>query len=72
MLTHTLASFVGNMKEARHTKNPIIKLQSGDAFISCDVAAKYKSHVMLVFDAICGGFELLARDYPHNISYEIV
>jgi len=71
MLAHTIANFVCNMKDARQTKNPIIKLQTGDAFIECNVAAKYKSYVMLVFDALCGGFELLARDYPQNISYEM-
>lgn len=70
-LLYTIATFVNNMKEARHTKSPIIKLENGDAFIECDVASKYKSHVMLVFDAICGGFELLSRQYPQNVSYEM-
>jgi uncharacterized protein YsxB (DUF464 family) len=71
ILIYTLASFVENMKEARQVYNPTAELKEGDALISCDAPNKYKGSITLVFDAICGGFELLARDYPDNISYEI-
>lgn len=70
-LIYTLASFVANMEEARQVYNPKYELKEGDAIISCDAPNKYKGSVTLVFDTICGGFELLARDYPDNISYEI-
>lgn len=71
ILVHTLASFVENMKEARQAYNPKIDLREGDAMISCEPPSRYKGAVTLVFDSICGGFELLAKDYPDNISYEI-
>lgn len=71
IIARSLEAFVSNMKKAGHTKSPIIKLKEGDAFIECDVAARHKSHVMLVFDAMCGGFELLAQDAPQHISYEM-
>ncbi len=71
ILIYTLASFVENMKEARQVYNPKTDLKEGDAVISCEPPSRYKGAVTLVFDSICGGFELLAKDYPDNISYEI-
>ena len=71
ILAYTLASFVENMESAGQVRYPTIELKEGDAVISCDPPNRYKVSVTLVFDAICGGYELLARDYPDNISYEI-
>jgi uncharacterized protein YsxB (DUF464 family) len=71
ILIYTLASFVENMKEARQVYNPKMELKEGDALISCDAPNKYKGSITLVFDTICGGFEILARDYPDNVTYEI-
>ena len=71
ILCYTLASFVENMKKARQSYNPKVELNGGDALICCTPPNRYKGAVTLVFDSICGGFELLARDYPDNISYEI-
>ena len=71
ILAYTLAAFVENLKEARQVYNPTVSLKEGDALISCNPPNKYRGSVTLVFDSICGGFELLARDYPDNISYEI-
>ena len=71
ILVYTLASFVENMKKARQSYNTKTDLKDGDALISCTPPSRYKGAVTLVFDSICGGFELLAKDYPDNISYEI-
>lgn len=71
ILMYTLASFVENMRGAGQVYNPTVKLNEGDAVVYCVPPNKSKSAVTLVFDSICGGFELLARDYPDNISYEI-
>lgn len=71
ILVYTLASFVKNMKDAKQIRNPTVKLREGDAVISCVPPNRYKGAVTLVFDSICGGFELLARDYPDNITYEM-
>ena len=70
-LTYTLAAFVENMKKAKQVYNPKVELNEGDALIYCEPPSRYKGSVTLVFDSICAGFELLARDYPDNISYEI-
>ena len=72
ILTYTLAEFVKNMKEARQIAFPAIDLAEGHALIACNAPDRYKGAVTLVFDSICAGFELLARNYPDNISYEIV
>lgn len=71
VLAYTLAAFVENMKEAGQVYNATTELKEGDALIYCNPPNGYKDAVTLVFDAICGGFQLLARDYPENISYEI-
>lgn len=71
ILAYTLASFVQNMKEAKQVYNPKTDLREGDALICCEPPSKYKNSVTLVFDSICGGFELLARNYPEYVSFEI-
>ena len=71
ILIYTLASFVENMKGAKQTYSPTVVLKEGDALVSCEPPNRYKGAITLVFDSICGGFELLARDYPDNITYEI-
>lgn len=71
ILAYTLASFVQNMKEAKQVYNPKTDLREGDALICCEPPSKYKNSVTLVFDSICGGFQLLARDYPEYVSFEI-
>ena len=71
ILAYTLASFVENMKEAGQTKHPRVELSEGYALIECNAPNRYKSSVTLAFDAICGGFDLLAQNYPGNLSYEI-
>ena len=72
ILVYTLASFVQNLKQARQVYNPTTELKEGDALIYCDAPRKYKSSITLVFDSICGGFEILAKDYPDNISFEMI
>ena len=72
ILAYTLASFVENMKIEGQTKHHKVELKEGRTLISCDAPKRYKSAVTLVFDSICAGFELLAHDYPDNISYKIV
>ena len=71
ILIQTLVAFVNNMEAAGQTKCPIIKLSDGHASVYCNAPKRYKSAVTLAFDTICAGFELLAHDYPENISYEI-
>lgn len=72
ILTYTLASFVENMKESGQVRYPTIKLEAGDAIISCNAPKRIKAQVTLAFDTLCAGFELLARSYPDNITYQIM
>lgn len=71
ILVYTLAAVVQNMKQAKQVYNPTTELKEGDALISCDPPTKYKNSVTLVFDSICGGFDILAKNYPDNISFEM-
>jgi uncharacterized protein YsxB (DUF464 family) len=71
ILVYTLAAFVENMKGAGQTKYPTIDVRNGEALIACNAPRRYRGAVTLVFDSLCAGFELLARDYPDNISFEI-
>ena len=70
MLAYTLAANVDNMVNAGQVKKPVIKLEEGDAEISCVPQSRLNSVVTLVFDSVCVGFELLAAKYPENVSYK--
>ena len=71
ILTYTLAANVANMADSGQVREPIIKNDPGDAQISCKPRHNLKATVTLVFDSVCVGFALLAKDYPQYISYEI-
>lgn len=71
VLAYTLAANVASMAEHGQARRPIIENAPGKTEISCNPVSRYKSVVALVFDSVCVGFELLAHDYPENISYEI-
>ncbi len=71
VLAYTLASFIKNTHKAKQVKKPVLKLEPGEAEVSCKPKKDFRLAVTLVFDALCGGFELLARNYPKNISYAI-
>lgn len=71
MLAYTLAVNVANLTDNGHARDPVIKLEPGDAEISCKPNTRFKSASALVFESVCVGFEVLAHDYPDNISYEI-
>lgn len=72
ILAYTLAAFVDNMKSAGQSKYPTVELKEGYALISCNAPKRYKSSVTLAFDTVCAGFELLAKNYPDNISFEVI
>lgn len=71
ILCYTLAVFVKRMQEAGQVRYPTIDISEGNSVIACEPPNRYKSSVTLVYDSICTGFDLLARDYPENISFEI-
>ena len=71
-LVYTIATFVENMEVAGQVRYPTVKVKEGDAIISCDCASRYKGGITLVFDSICAGFELIARQYPEKVSYKMM
>lgn len=70
-LAYTLAANVANLADNRQVRSPILGMETGKAEISCKPASRYKATVMLAFDSVCVGFEILAANYPEYISYEI-
>ena len=50
---------------------PEIRLENGDAEISCTPSGAYKNIVRAFFEAVCIGFALLEEKYPDVISYHV-
>lgn len=71
ILAYTLAANVGNLADRGHVRIESMELRTGKAEISCKAKAGAMNIVASVFQNICVGFELLARDYPDYIRYEI-
>ena len=71
ILAYTLANTVLNMAECGQVRDPKVELEAGMGEISCRTIHKYEAPVTLIFDTLCAGFELLAQQYPDNISYEL-
>lgn len=72
MLAQTLAANVQTLKLQGLARDVVVEVEAGKAFIRCTPNSQHKGIPHIVYTSICMGFELLARDYPDNISYEIV
>ena len=72
ILAYTLTSFILNVSGAGFAHNAVADLKEGDAVISCEPYESHKNTIKLVFGSICAGFEILAHEYPSNISLEII
>lgn len=70
-LAYTLAANIGNMEDNGHVRDVTVKLESGNAEISCKPRSGSRAVVARVFEAICVGFEILAKDNAEHIAYEI-
>lgn len=71
ILTYTLAANVIDMKDKGQVRDTCTATVEGAAEISCKPRHNLRSVVTMIFDSICAGFQLLAYQYPENISYEI-
>lgn len=69
-LTYTLAVNVKQLHRWKQVTKPKIRLENGDAEISCIPAEVCRSMVKDVFEAVCIGFALLAEKYPDAVSYQ--
>ncbi len=72
ILAYTLASFVTNLADSGQTTAKVIKLEEGNAKVSCQTHTRYDAAVTLAFDAICAGYDVLAQSYPQYVHYEIM
>lgn len=50
----------------------VIRLDAGDAEISCTPDSAYRLMVEYLYESICVGFEMLAEEYSEFIQYQIV
>lgn len=71
ILARTLAENVQGLEQAGVVRNMAAELQSGKAEILCTPVSRFRSTVTMIFDSICAGFALLARDFPDFITYEV-
>ena len=70
-LAYTLAANVAKLESLNQVRDSVITLEPGKAEIYCRPRGKYSAIVSLIYNAVCVGFELMARDNPEYISYEI-
>ena len=70
-LAYTLAANVANLADNGHARDVTMNLAHGNAEIGCNIRSGSKYIVMRIFESICVGFEILAKDYPEYIKYEI-
>lgn len=71
MLVYTLAASVESMERHGHISGAVIDLKEGNGTVGCEAYEQFKAAITLIFDSICAGYELLAANYPENVSYEI-
>jgi len=71
ILALTLGANVGHMADRGCVTEPIVKLEEGNAEISCKAKARYRESVRQTFMSVCVGFEILARNWPEYVSYAV-
>ena len=72
VLVYTLAANVKKLSDNRQcVRRPVIELNEGRAFISCDPVHGFTAVTTLVFDTVCEGFSLLSQQYYGFISYKV-
>ena len=72
MLAHTLLANVRCLEAQGAVRDVAVEWKEGNAFIRCTPTSRMKHTVPLVYRSIIVGFELLAHDYPANISFTVI
>lgn len=70
-LMYTLAANVQNLSDTGKARNPVIRLDEGDAEVSISTRAGYIAMTEMIFRTVCIGFEILSKQYPDAIHYEV-
>lgn len=71
ILAYTLAANVKELVRTGQAAEQTVELQAGRAEVSCKPHCRLKTVVSIIFDTVCVGFELLAKDYPEYITYSV-
>ena len=53
-------------------RGKVLELFPGMAIIRCRAEGEEEEEVRAVFDAVCNGFVLLARQFPENVTYRLI
>ena len=69
-LVLTMAANVASLVTQGSARVQTIRVQEGDAEISCVPVARMRAVVTLIYDTVCSGFELLQTLYPENVRYQ--
>lgn len=69
-LAVALGANVARLCHEGYASEQLVRLTPGDAEISCKPKIRYRLSVQQIFQAVCVGFEMLARQYGEFISYE--
>lgn len=65
ILAYTVAQMVTTMREeGKLKKSPHIRMESGDATITCKPSRQYFSEALLTYTVAQTGYDLLAHTYP--------
>ena len=72
ILAYSLAASIANAEERGTVTEVYTYFDKGEAEIRCKPARKMDSVVRLMYSTICAGYELLSRQYPDNIHYDVV
>lgn len=69
-LTLTAAANVAGFVNQGNGRDQVLKLNEGDAEISCVPVHRMKNVATLIMDTIATGYELLQAHYPENLEYQ--
>lgn len=56
---------------ARQLGTAATRLEPGNAFVALAPRRRCRPVAELVFDVLCGGLSLIARQYPDNVRYRV-
>lgn len=69
-LAATLAQNVEDMAASGKLGRYSVSLNSGNGDIRCEPKPGSRREAVVLFEAICTGFDAIAKQYPENVSFE--
>lgn len=71
-LVLTLAENVASLVTQGNASRQVLRLNDGDAEVSCQSGEKMDAVVTLIYDTLCSGFALLQTLHPEHVSYKVI